>query len=350
VLQSEVANAIADQVTVTVTAQDRVRLARTRPVQPAAYEHYLRGRFASRRATADGIQESARQYERAIEIDPSFAAAYAGLAHAYNNLGTLTIGVAPPSELRPKALASAAKALQLDQHLAEAHGELGFAQMRDWQWERAGASYRRAIDLSPSDADIVAKYSDYLGALGRSAEGIAAARRARELDPLSAYVNLNLGIQLYAARRYQEAIEQMLTVVEVDPSFVGANVQLGLAYTETRQFEKAINALQRAVRLTDRSPAAVGLLAGAYGRAGRAEAARPLVAELERRERAGYVPSLAFVYAYAGLDDHDRAFAWLERAYHERSNLLAFLKVFPLLDPLRDDPRFKEFQRRVNLT
>ena len=346
-LQSEVAYAIAGEVSVALTPGEQTRFLRARTVLPAAYEQYLKGRFEWRKATRPALEESVRHFQRAIDIDGSFAPAHAGLARAYNSLCTLFIGAAPPSELRPKAIAAATRALHLDPDLSEAHAELGFAHMRDWRWTEAGTAYRRAVDLSPSDAEILAQFSDYLGALGRSEEALGMARQALALDPLSPFVQTNLGVQLYAARRYEEAITQIQRVVNVNPSFVAANMQLGWAFLELGRFDEAIAALTRVVSLTKRNPAGLGALAGAYGRAGRLAQARDLLNDLVHLHRTEYVPSAAFVYAYAGLPDRDEAFVWTERAYSERSNLLAFLKTFPLLDPLRSDPRFAVILARV---
>jgi TolB-like protein/Tfp pilus assembly protein PilF len=348
-LHSEIAHAITERVAVSLTDGERRRLAQERVVRPEAYDAYLWGRFAGRLATRADIEESAVHFQRAVDVDPSFAAAYAGLAHAYNNLATLLIGAAPPSEVRPRAVAAARRALELDPDLAEAHAELAFAYMRDWRWVEAEAEFQRAVELQPNDAEILAKYSDYLGARGRAEEGIEMARRALERDPLSPYVNHNMGVQLYAARRYADAVRHMEAVVDVDPALVDANIVVGLALLELREFDRAIEALRRAAELHDRSPAALGLLANAYARSGRTADARAVLDELETRARTEYVAPPAFVYAYTGLGEGDRAFFWLEQSYRERSNLLAFLKTFPILDPLRGDPRFDDLLRRVNL-
>ena len=277
----------------------------------------------------------------------TFAPAYAGLAATYTALGLVFYGE-PPSETRPKSLAAARKALELDPELAEARALLASALQKDWHWAEAEAEYRRAIELSPSDAAAHAGLADWLLCQGRTEEALASARRAQELDP-RAFNGTQVGWILFQAHRYDEAIRELRTALAIEPKNPMALWFLGFALIGAERFDEAITALERAASLSDRSSAVLGVLVHAYAGAGRRTEALRLLDELHRRRKAGYVPPAAFLNAYLGLGDTEEAFVWLERAAEERSNMLQFLKVHPYFDPLRDDPRFKDLLHRVGL-
>jgi TolB-like protein/DNA-binding winged helix-turn-helix (wHTH) protein/Tfp pilus assembly protein PilF len=348
-LQSDVAQTIARKVEVTITGEERRRLTAVRSVSPEAYESYLRGRFAlanEGNSRAD-IEESIRDFEKAIKSDPTFAKAYVGLANAHAHLSTVFIGASPEQE-RPKAMSAARKALELDPELAEAHVLLADMQQEQWQWAEAEAEYKRALELNPSDAAAHAKFAVWLLCQGRTDEAFAWAQRGRELDPL-AVSGVDVGWILFQARRYDEAIQEFRSMLAVRPDNATALWFLGFVLIANRQPEEAIPVLEKAVSITDRSPGVIGVLVRAYAHAGRRTDALRLLAELKRRKQTGYVPAAAFANAYLGLGDNEQAFAWLEQAYNEQSNFLQWLKVHPFYDPLRDDPRFKNLLHRVGL-
>ncbi len=346
VLQSEVAQAIAERVEVTVTGEERARLVAARHVAPEVYESYLKGQFArgNNRAQTEKI---IAYFEEAIRKDPTFAPAYVGLAEAYDHLGTVFVGV-PPSETRPKEISAARKALELDPELAEAHVLLADMYQTQWQWTEAEAEYKRALDLKPNDADAHLGLANWLMCQGRTEEALAWSRRARELDPLGVS-GVNLGWIMFHARRYSEAIRELRSEIEVHPDNATAHWFLGFVLIDNGQPEEAIPELEKTVSLMDRSPGALGVLIRAYARAGRRKDALRLLTELKRRRQSAYVPAGAFVNAYLGLGDNEQAFAWLEQAYEEKSNILQFLKVHPFFDPLRNDPRFTALIHRVGL-
>jgi len=345
-LQSDVAQSIARKVEVTVTGKEHERLTAARPVSPEVYESYLKGRFAKGNNRAE-IEESIAYFEEAIRKDRTFAPAYVGLADAYDSLGLVFIGV-PPGEVRPKVIGAARKALELDPELAEAHVRLADVYQKTWRWSDAETEYKRALELKPNDPSAHLGFASWLLCRGRTEEALRWAQRARELDPLGAIGSGTGGILFYA-RRYDEAMHELRSALAVRPDDAMALWYLGFVLTAKGQPEEAIPVLERAVSISDRSPGVIGVLVRAYAHAGRRPDALRLLAELKRRRQAGYIPAAAFVNGYLGLGENDEAFAWLERAYQEQSNILQFLKVHPYFDPLRDDSRFKDLLRHVGL-
>jgi len=345
-LESDVAQSIAQKVEVTVTGEERARLVTARSVSPEVYESYLKGLAAKGNSRAE-VEKQIAWFDEAIRKDPTFAPSYVGLAGAYTNLGTVFVG-APPAETRPKVISAAQKALELNPGLAEAHVELASIYMRQWKWAEAEAEYRRALDLNPNDAVAHEGFSDWLLCHGRTEEALAWARRARDLDPLGSSGHA-IGWTLFNAHRYDEAIREFRDVLTVRPNDRLPLWPLGWALIGNHQADKAITELEEAVSVTNRSPGVISALIWAYAHAGRRADALRLLGELKKRQRTGYVPAGAFVHAYLGLGDNDEAFTWFERAYREQSNILIYIKVFPLYDPLRGDPRFQDLVRRVGL-
>jgi len=346
-LESEVAQAIAEKVKVTITGQEHALLGSARPVSPEVYENYLKGKFADHNTRA-GIEQGIAFFQAAIDKDQTFAPAYLGLAAAYEDLGSV-YGGAEPTETRPKVISAAQKALELDPELAEAHVLLGNTYQKEWRWRESEAEYKRALDLKPNDAPAYRSFASWLLCQGRLEEAVAWTERARALDPLGVGGLVSDGLLLFHARHYGESIQVLRSVLAVQPDDARANWFLGYALIANGQPADAIPALEKAVSLSDRSPAVIGVLVRAYAHAGRRADALRLLAELKQRRQAGYVPSGAFINAYLGLGDNEQAFVWLERAFQEKSAILQFLKVHPHFDPIRYDPRFADFLRRVGL-
>lgn len=347
-LESDLAQAIAGKVEVTVTGQERSKLVAARHVSPEVYESYLKGQFALRKSNSrSDLEESVRDFDEAIRQDPAFAAAYLGLADAYNELGTVFIG-APPAETRAREIAAARKALELDSELAEAHVQLASVYQREWRWSDAEAEYKWALQLRPNDAAAHLGFASWLLAEGRTEEAMEWSKRARELDPL-AVTGTRLAWILFSARRYDEAIRELHAKLAVTPDDASALWFLGFSLIGEGKPEDAIPPLERAASLSHGSPGAIGVLARAYGHAGRRSDALRLIEELKRRRQKGYVPTAPFAQAYVGLADYDAAFAWFERAYEEKSNILQWIKVEPFPDVMRNDPRFADLIHRVGL-
>ncbi len=348
-LESELAQTIAEKVQVTVTGKERERLIATRPVAPEVYESYLKARFAYNKGNSKAdIEESIGHFENAINKDPTFAPAYLGLATSYSRLSTVFIGVSP-DETRPKIINAAEKALELDPDLAEAHVLLADVQQKQWHWADAEAEYRRALELNPNDADAYAGLASWLLCQGRTDEALAWAGRGRELDPLSVS-GTNIGWFLFQSRRYDDAEHELRSVLAIDSDDANALWYLGFVLLAKNQPEAAIPLLEKALSVSNRSPAVIGVLIRAYAHAGRRSDALRLLAEMKRRAKAGYLPAGAFVNAYLGLGESDQAFVALEQAFKEHSNILLYLKVHPYFDPIRADPRFADLVHRVGLS
>jgi pentatricopeptide repeat protein len=345
-LQSQVAQAIAEKVQVTLTGEERARLVAARPVPPEVYESYLKGEFALTDRRAD-LEKSVAYFEEAIQKDATFAPAYLGLAEAYSSLSSVFVG-ARPDGVRSQQISAAHKAVELDPTLSQAHDLLANAYQEDWQWGDAEAEYNRALELNPNDAEAHSGYARWLLTQGRTDEAQAWIRRARELDPVG-IGGVGVGWVLFQSRHYEEAIRELRTSVALQPDNALAYWFLGFALSGNGQNEEAIPVLNKARSLSNDSPAVVGVLIRAYARAGHRVEALQLLEELKERQKHGYIPAAAFVNAYLGLGDSDQVFAWCERAYQEHSNILLWIKVHPFFDPVRGDPRFADLVRRVGV-
>jgi TolB-like protein/DNA-binding winged helix-turn-helix (wHTH) protein/Flp pilus assembly protein TadD len=347
-LESDIAQAIAAKVQVTVTGEERERLAAAPHVAPEVYESYLKGQgqFRNGRSRAD-LEKSLAFFEDAIHKDPTFAPAYLGVATAYDRLGTVFVGL-PPQEARAKGMAAARKALELDPDLAQAHVLLAVVYQRQWQWSDAETEFKWALRLRPNDAAAHLGMAKWLLAEGRTEEAMEWSKRARELDPL-AVTGTDLAWILFSAHRYEEAIRELHATLAVRPDDALALWYLGFSFVGKGSPQDAIPPLERAVSISDGSPGAIGVLARAYGHAGRRSEALRLIDGLSRRRQKEYVPTAPFVQAYVGLGDYDQAFAWFERAYQEKSNILQWIKVEPFPDAMRNDPRFTDLLHRVGL-
>jgi TolB-like protein/Tfp pilus assembly protein PilF len=347
-LESDLAQAIAEKVEVTVTGEEQKRLTAARSVSPEVYESYLKGWYTfDNTSSKAGIEESIGYFDEATKKDPTFAPAYLGLARSYAALAMVFVG-GPPEEAREKAASAARKALELDPDLAEAHVLLGGMQQQQWHWTEAEAEYRRALELSPNDAEAHAGLAHWLLSQGRTDEALAWAERGRQLDPLVVQ-GTDIAWILFQARRYDDAARELRNVLAVRPDDAVSLWYLGFVLIARNQPKEAIPVLEKAASISKRSPGVIGVLIRAYAHAGRRADALRLLAELKRRRKAGYVPAGAFVNAYLGLGEYDQAFVALDQAYKEQSNILQFLKVHPYFDPLRADPRFTELVRRVGL-
>ena len=347
-LQSEVAQSIAEKVEATTTGDEHERLAAARPVAPEVYESYSRGEFALNKSSSKAEFEASIPYfEEAINRDPTFAPAYVGLANAYSNLGTVFIG-GSAEETRPKVVNAAEKALELDPNLAEAHVLLASVKQKQWHWAKAEAEYRRALELDPNSAAAYEGLALWLACQGRADEAVTSAERGRELDPLAVSFE-DFGWTLFQTRHYDQAIRELRAALAARPDDFGVLMDLGFVLIANNQPEDAIPVLEKAVTLSNRSPGALGILIRAYAHADRRSDALRLLVELKRRRNTGYAPAGALVNAYLGLGDNEEAFAWLEQAYKEQSNMLQFVKVHPYFDPIRKDPRLADLVRRVGL-
>jgi TolB-like protein/Flp pilus assembly protein TadD/predicted Ser/Thr protein kinase len=349
-LQSDVARAVAREIHVVLTSTEESRLAEAGPVDPEAYEAYLRGRYHLNRFTADEIEKAIAYFESALAKQPGYAAAYSGLADCYNWLGTAFVGK-PPTEFRPKAIAAARRALQLDDNLAEAHAALGWARLTEWDWSGAESAFQRAIELSPNDEEAHRLYAYYLASQERFDEAITEARRAVELDPVSVLVQTVLGHILMFARCNDAAVQELQKALELDSSFPLAWQLLGVVYMHESKFEEARAALEKALELSGRSPTALAGLGCAYAGEGKVRPAEELMSELRELSAVRYVPPVPVAWLYSCLGDNERAIELLAEKFGEPSSggSLGYLAWWPEGDALRSDPRFQDLLRRMKL-
>jgi TolB-like protein/Tfp pilus assembly protein PilF len=340
-LQEDLSREISQNLRLRLTREEKQRLTKHYTENVEAYQLYLKGRYYLYRGTVEGKRKALEYFQQAINKDPNYALAYAGAAVAHS-LGP-GLGL-PPREQMPKAKAAAQKALEIDDSLAEAHISLGrVSYLYDWDWPAADKHFERAIALNSADPLSHHFYSFYLGAVGRSDEALAAASRALDLDPVSHQTNFGMAAVLYFARRFDEAIERARKAVEIDPRFPPSLELLMAAYAAKGMYREALAEFEK---LPGRPPSPT--LAYLHARLGDRSQALRMLDELRARSEQRYLSAVSFAFVYAGLGEKDQAFAWLEKAYQERS-LSPQIKVDTILDPLRSDPRFSDLLRRIGL-
>ena len=286
-------------------------------------------------------------FTKAIELDPSYALAHAGIADSYIAFASFRVSSANDAYL--KARAAAVRALELDPALPEALSALAMVHLYyEWNWVAAERAFKRALALNPDDGTTHMRYALALSYFERFDDALGEIARAREADPLSPVISANVGKILYLARRYGQAIQAHRRALELDPNFWLTHNNLGLTYALTGAYAQAIAEFQRAIDLSDNS-GAKAYLAYTYAVSGRSREARKILDELQARAPQEYISPFDLAVAYTGLGDRDRAFSWLEKAYQERVRLMPSLKVDPLFDPLHADPRFAALIERMGL-
>jgi tetratricopeptide (TPR) repeat protein len=347
-VQDSISQKIIAALEVRLSGEERTNIAKKYTANTGAYHQYLKGRYFWSKLTPDGLQKSLEFYAQAIEIDPNYALAYAGLADSYNLLGSY--GFWPLAESHPKARAAAEKALDIDADLAEAHTSLATV-IADyyWDWAAAEEHFKRAIDLNPNYPVARSWHSQHLSRMGRHEEAVEEARRAQMLDPLSSSANAQVGLALFRARRFDDAHAELLKALEFDPNALDAHIFLGFVCVQQGKSQEAIAEFQRVVELSEQNPSMLALLGYGYASAGRRDEARAVLHEFGSESTKQPVSHIETAMVHMALGDLDRAFALLEKAYEERAWQLGFLKVEPIFDPLRSDPRFDDLVRRLKL-
>ena len=345
-LQAEVAEAIAKQVRVKLTPQERAHLAQTQPVNPEAYEAYLKGRYHWLRRSGEELPKAVQYFEQAIATDPTYAAAYAGLADSLSGLGVYFVA---PDQGCGKAKTLALRALEMDPGLAEAHASLAWATMwYDYDFVTAEREFERSIELSRRYATAHMWYGFCLGMMGCYEESYTEFKRAIRLDPHDAYTYVAFGFACYCARRYDQAIELFVKSLDLDPRIAQAHLGLGWVYVRKATHEAAITELQKAVELSQRAPLFLGFLGEAYGAARLRDKARDILGQLQDISKQRYVTPYMVGRVYTALEERGEALGWLETGLRERAAIMVFLKTDPALDSLRSDPRFLNLVRRMN--
>jgi tetratricopeptide (TPR) repeat protein len=347
-LQANLAQDIAGEIQLKLTSQQRANLGTAHTVDPEAHELYLKGRYFWNKRDQEGFTKAIDYFQQAIAKDPTYAAAYAGLADSYALSGGFNL--VPVGQAMPRAQAAAEKALELDSNLAEAHASLGLiAPFNDWNWADAERHYERAIELNPNYATAHHWYAEgYLMPVGRANEAIAEIRKAQALDPLSAVIATDLGKELYFVRRYDEALVELRRALELDPNFVSAHNWISDTLLEKRLYNDAIAELEKTKPFKEER-VYIRQTAYLYARTGRRGEARAALAKSLQLSKGKQVSSGAVALTYAALGEKNESFQWLEKAYTDRSSFMTSLKYWSVFDALRDDPRFADLLRRVGL-
>jgi TolB-like protein/DNA-binding winged helix-turn-helix (wHTH) protein/Flp pilus assembly protein TadD len=346
-MQDSIVRSIASQIHIALTEQQEKRLATPQQLSPAAYEAYLKGRYYWNKRTGESMQKAEQYFQQAVDDDSTYAAAYSGLADC--NSGLTWHGFKSPAEALPKAYAAARKALEIDPESAEAHASLGLAMSHRWDWSGAEAEFRRALQLDPQYANAHHWYGDYLSIRGRNSEALAEAKRALELDPLNLMISTWVGLRYYLARDYAHAIDQNRDSVELDPNFAAAHLLLGEDYVQAGLRNEAVDELKKAADLSGNSPIYRAQVAVALAVVGRSREARRIARELEATSRDRYVSPYGLAQIYAGLNNKEDTFKWLQAAYDQHAVWMGYLAVDPIFDRYRSDERFKDLLRRVGL-
>ncbi|MCY7348979.1 MAG: protein kinase [Pyrinomonadaceae bacterium] len=348
-LQHEMARDVSAYLHSGLTGAEEQILGKNYTENTEAYRLYLKGRFHWNKRTAKDLQKSIEYYEQAVTLDPHFALAFAGLADTH----LLMSGYAAvsPHESFPKAKTAAKKALEIDDTLAEAHNALAYVLFNyDWNFAEAEKEIKLAIELNPNYATAHQWYGNaiLLGS-GRFDEAVAESKLAQQLDPLSLIINADLGTTLLFARRTDEAVEQLQKTIEMDDNFYYAHVYLCRAYLMQNDFSAAIAECQKAQSLSD-DPRPLIYLARIYAKLGKKEKAFKLLDQLKNTAKQKYISSYFFALVYAGLEENDKAFEHLEKAFQDREGRMTLLKVDPLMDELHTDPRFEDISKRIRLS
>lgn len=345
-VETEVAERIATALEATLTGPEQRALKARPTTNVEAHQAYLKGRYFWNKRTNEGYQRALEHFERAIELDPAYAQAYVGLADAVHFLGT---DVLAPKETLTKCRAALEKALELDETLVEAHASLGLLAMNlGWDWAEAEREFNRAIELDSNYATAHQWYGEYLACMGRFEEAIAEIKRAQTLDPLSLIINTDVAKVYMIARRYDEAIEQYKKALEMDPEFAHAHGLLAQTYSLAGRHEEAI-AEFRKIKVAENNPLYLALQGYIYGMAGRKAEAKMVANRLVDLSSRTYVSPFWVAVVYTGLGEKDETFKWFEKAFAERAIGGAIgLKVNPLFDSIRSEPRFAELLRQAN--
>jgi TolB-like protein/DNA-binding winged helix-turn-helix (wHTH) protein/Tfp pilus assembly protein PilF len=349
VLQREVAQAITDEIKAKLTPPEKARLASARSINSEAYENYLRGRFL---LSTQGDVEARRgmaYFQQAIQKDPNYALAYAGLAESYITLSQPWNGDLSPQEALPQAEAAARKALEIDDSLGEAQLALARVSLYHWDWPAAEKEYRRALELNPNDAMAHGWYGEYLEAMARNEEAIVELRQAIALDPLNSNHVAHLGSFFYHARQYDQGIREFQKALQLEPDMIYAHQGLGWVYEQKKMYREAIAEQEKGVNLSNRDAFAVASLGIVLGESGRKREAKKLLEELQERSKQRYISPCLIALVQIGLGNRDQAIESLEQGYTDRDQGMMYLKVDPEMDDLRSDPRLQDLLRRVGL-
>jgi len=347
-IQEEIAQEISDKLRVRLTGEDKKRLVKRHTENAEAYGLYLKGRYQWNKQTLDGMETGINFFKQAIDKDPRYGLAYAGLSDAYALLADYNVLAA--KEVMPSAKTAAMKALEIDDTISEAHASLGWAKLTlDWDWAGAEKEFQRSIELNPNYATAHQWHADYLTVTGHPDEAQASMKRAQQLEPVSLPISVALASTFYYTHQNDQAIDQCRRAIVMDPQFVAAHVFLGRAYEEKGSYAEAIAELKQALQLSEGGSSELAALGHAYAQSGDRAEAQKILHELNTRSAQTYVQPIWIAVIHAALGNKEEAFPWLRKAVSDRSVWLIYLKVDPIFDSLRTDPRFADVVRQAGL-
>jgi DNA-binding winged helix-turn-helix (wHTH) protein/tetratricopeptide (TPR) repeat protein len=349
-IEDAIAERVASVLAHRLSALDRSRLSKRHTDNPEAHRLYLTGRYHWNKRTEESLRQALDCFTRALAADPGYALAYAGMADAYMLLGSYSYGTVHPRDVTPLARAAAARALEIDEELAEPTASLAFIKFRyDWDWTEADRLFRRATELDPYYATARQWYAFFLAIQERHDAALLEIRRAQELDPLSLPIATGVGRLLYFAGGYAEAIDACRRAIALDSAFAGAHLDLGMVYEQVNQYDEAIAEFHQALRLSGGSPLVLVQLGHAYGMSGRTVEARRVLNQLVEISTRLYVAPFDWAIIHIGLGETEKALERLDEAWHERSSSLVFLKAEHSFAPLYGQRRFQALLRRIGL-
>ncbi|HSP62536.1 MAG TPA: tetratricopeptide repeat protein, partial [Pyrinomonadaceae bacterium] len=348
-LQSEIARDVSNKLRIRLSGADEQRVIKNYTQNTEAYQLYLKGQYFSSNPSETNLKKSLEYFQQAIDKDPNYALAYAGIGGAYEKLGGF-LGFVSPGETAPQGKAAIVRALSIDETLDDAHSTLAqFTLTYDWNLPVAEREYKRTIELNPNNPSGHSGYGTYFEALGRFDEAVAERERSRQLDPVSAFSTADAGYPLYYARRYEQALEYFRKGLELDPNLSWGHLWIGQVYVQQGRYDEAIAEINRAIALSGGNVRDIATLGHAYAVSGKRNEALKVLGELQSQARKKYVSPYFIALIYTGLGEREQAFAWLEKAYQQRHPYLILIKVEPVFDSLRSDPRFADLMRRVGL-
>ena len=345
-MQEEISEAISAKLKVQLTREEKDRLGKRYTENVEAYRFYLKGRYHWNKFHPSSLRRAIEYFEQAIEIDPTYALAYAGLADSYYRVANV---YAPTRDAMPKAKAAAMKALEIDETLSEAHAALGLIRMfYEWDWSGAKEEFEQAIEISPNNAMAHQRFALYFNLFGRFAEAMRELELAFAMDPLSPQVYWSFALSFFLGRRDEQAIEQIQKTLDLDGNYQPALYLLGRVYIELGQLAKAIATFKKVLALND-APLFLAALGHAYARAGKHQDARNVLNDLQGQSKQRYVSAYSIALIHLALGDKNQAFSCLEEAFENRCEMMTWLKVDPAFDSIRADLRFANLLRRVGL-
>jgi TolB-like protein/Tfp pilus assembly protein PilF len=347
-VEDSISEQVAAALTLKLTGEEKRLLTKHYTENTEAYQAYLRGRYLWNRRSTESLVRGIEHFSEAIDLDPNYASAYSGLSDSYTLL--VVREAISPQEGFAKAKAAAAMALKIDEKFAAAHASLGHAMLHNWEWADAEKELKRAIELNPGYPSAHHWYSEHLTAMGRCDESIAELKLAGELDPLSLVISADLGRAFYYARQYDQVIKQEARTLEMDSNFWLSHINLGRSYTQEGMHAEAIRELQTALDHSAGNTEVLSFLGFAYAASGKRDEAIKILLELDEQSKCTHVPPYHLAVVHAGLGEKDKSFEWLERSFEKHAVDLFTLKVEPMFDGLRSDPRFEGLLLRVGLS